>query len=112
MREENKLIAEFMGYKTYEHTNSIAIRLLEENEFNSIDIGHIHTKFHASWDWLMPVVEKIEQTNEGVTLVIIEDERCHIDNQKGFEIDSVGHTKIEAVYNAVIKFIKNISHER
>ena len=64
-------------------------------------------QYHKSWDWLMPVVEKIEQTNDGCTLVIIEDERCHIDNQKGFEIDSVGHTKIEAVYNAVIKFIKN-----
>ncbi len=64
-------------------------------------------QYHKSWDWLMPVVEKIEQTNDGCTLVIIEDERCYIDNQKGFEIDSVGHTKIEAVYNAVIKFIKN-----
>jgi hypothetical protein len=59
IEEKNKIIAEFMGYKTYEHTNSTAIRLLEENEFNSIDIGHIHTKFHTSWDWLMPVVDKI-----------------------------------------------------
>ena len=82
--ETNKIIAKFMG--GYE---------LEEFE-----------DYDTSWEWLMPVVEKIEQTNEGCTLVIIEDERCHIVNQIGFEIDSVGHTKIEAVYNACLIFIK------
>ena len=98
MREENKLIAEFMGKEWHKSFfKDVCI----------INPSNISYKFHTSWDWLMPVVEKIEQTNEGVTLVIIEDERCHIDNQKGFEIDSVGHTKIEAVYNAVVKFIKN-----
>jgi hypothetical protein len=59
IEEKNRMIANFMGYETYEHTNSTAIRLTEGNEFNSIDIGHVHTKFHTSWDWLMPVVEKI-----------------------------------------------------
>lgn len=59
IKEKNRIIAEFMGYETYEHTNSTAIRLMEDNEFNSIDIGHIHTKFHTSWDWLMPVIDKI-----------------------------------------------------
>lgn len=84
MRENNKLIAEYMGG-------------YEPEEFEDFD---------TSWDLLMPVVEKIETTNNGCTLVIIEDERCHIDNQNGIEIDSVGHTKIEATYNAVIEFIK------
>lgn len=36
----NKLIAEFMGYKEPEG------------------------KFHSSWDWLMPVVEKIRNTKD------------------------------------------------
>lgn len=73
MRENNKLIAEFMGYETYEHNDSIAIRIKEDNEFNSVDFGHIHTKFHISWDWLMPVVEKIldlkknERLTENIT---------------------------------------------
>jgi hypothetical protein len=108
MREENKLIAEFMGYKTYEHTNSIAIRLLEENEFNSIDIGHIHTKFHTSWDWLMPVVEKIESLNFSIEMNKQEegDYQCLI-IKKDILVQTFSNNKIEAVYNAVIKFIKN-----
>ena len=64
--EENKLIAEFMGYETYEHTDSVAIRLKEGNEFSE-ELGHIHTKYHCSWDWLMPVVEKIRDM-KGLTL--------------------------------------------
>jgi hypothetical protein len=97
MLEELKIIALFMG-----DINSLDAKV-SFNKNCTVD----ELQYHKSWDWLMPVVEKIEQTNDGCTLVIIEDERCHIDNQKGFEIDSVGHTKIEAVYNAVIKFIKN-----
>jgi hypothetical protein len=97
MKEKNKIIALFMG-----DINSLDAKV-SFNKNCTVD----ELQYHKSWDWLMPVVEKIEQTNDGCTLVIIEDERCYIDNQKGFEIDSVGHTKIEAVYNAVIKFIKN-----
>ena len=63
-------------------------------------------QYDKSWDWLMPVVEKIENFNDGCTLCIIEDERCHINTQTNFEVDSVGYTKIEAVYNAIIEFIK------
>lgn len=62
--EGNKLIAEFMGYyvtefngmyhfvrkekKKPEHLNQVWEFRLEES------------KYHESWDWLMPVVEKIE----------------------------------------------------
>jgi hypothetical protein len=112
MRDENKLIAEFMNWSIEEwegdkrlgddDSDTFYIYDEEGNVFDEEDL-----LFHESWDWLMPVVERIEQTNEGCTLVIIEDERCYIDNQKGFKIDSVGHTKIEAVYNAVVNFIKN-----
>ena len=40
-QENNKLIAEFMGYK---------------NPSNASDIWY---HYDTSWDWLMPVVEKI-----------------------------------------------------
>jgi hypothetical protein len=62
--------------------------------------------FDTDWNWLVEVVEKIENYNDSATLFIIEDERCHVNTQNGFEIDSVGHTKIEAVYNACVEFVK------
>lgn len=67
--ENNKLIAEFMGW----------------------DNGIIELKFHASWDWLMPVVEKIEQVHEGVPQELM--------NVSLF-------STIYDVYKAVVKYIE------
>lgn len=59
--EGNKLIAEFMGGKY--------IQEYDEWNFHLTDFGYKigngeekALKFNSSWDWLMPVVEKIEQT--------------------------------------------------
>lgn len=53
--EDNKLIAEFMGMK-----------YAEERSWNKED-GWTHTlkslnRFKSDWNWLMPVVEKISET--------------------------------------------------
>jgi len=92
--EKNKLIAEFLGYKNIANDED------KQDYLNDI------VKFDSDWNWLMSVVEKIENYNDSATLFIIEDERCHVNTQNGFEIDSVGHTKIEAVYNACVEFVK------
>lgn len=96
LKEKNRLIAEFMWYKTYDHTDSTAIILKEGNEFNSLDIGHIHTKFHSSWDWLMPVVNEVYNTG--------------LDEQTTNEIGDITHAlldvNINAVHEAVVKFIQ------
>lgn len=97
--EENKLISEFMGYKTYEHTDSVAITLTEDNGF-STDYGHVHTKYHTSWDWLMPVVEKIEN-HLGYAVTIVQNS-CYTESMGGEERDS----KLEATYKTVVEFIK------
>ena len=55
MENDNKLIAEFMGYDTYESNGYIMVRYSDNNERTLQD-----THYHTSWDWLMPVVEKIE----------------------------------------------------
>ena len=68
---DNKLIAEFMEFPT--HTDAVDDRTIAyyvgesimhtdntENE-NDYDVFHPDDmQFHTSWDWLMPVVEKIE----------------------------------------------------
>ena len=50
--ENNRLIADFMGLIFYD----------DENQYYSPDglfVG-LDLQYHTSWDWLMPVVEKIE----------------------------------------------------
>ena len=49
MEASNKLIAEFMGI---ENTNGLVFQDANTKEFHSI-------KYHSSWDWLMPVLKKI-----------------------------------------------------
>ena len=92
--ENNKIIAEFMGYA------------IIDKEGNHKDIDY---KYHSSWDWLMKVVEKIEQ--EGAS-VIIGRFFCEIKyenplNQKqNYSLRLACGIKINAVYEATLDFIK------
>ena len=77
---DNKLIAEFMG-----------------GEHPLTEITHeAHHNYHTSWDWLMPVVEKIEI--EGF------DPHGIIDN-------ALGSREIEDVHNACVTLIKAYNNE-
>lgn len=66
-------------------------------------------KYHTSWYWLMPVVEKIEREHTDFELTIYS-ASCYISkwnpDKKKYEsfISGVGK-KIDAVYDAVIQFI-------
>jgi len=92
---ENKLIAEFMGRDEYYKGMSEA---RAKRIFN----------FHTSWDWLMPVVEKIE--DEGYSFERNKQEdgdwQCLI--VKGYDIihQTFGDCSREATHNAVVEFIK------
>lgn len=61
----NKLIAEFMGFKYCPLCKLNGIRgvLIKEGELSMhLDFTKpFHPKYHSSWDWLMPVVEKISR---------------------------------------------------
>lgn len=102
--ENNKLIAEFMG---------IVYPMLD----NVIVIDNVVTKeddlqYHKSWDWLMPVVEKIEATldDDGYgNNVLIETSSCTILSVNDGSVVigfTEGITKREATYQAVVEFIK------
>ena len=78
---DNKLIAEFMGVgKLHEAQSS--------NQWN---------QYHTSWDWLMPVVDKIEI--EGF------DPHGMIDN-------ALGSREIEDVHDTCVTLIKAHNSER
>ncbi len=86
--KDNILIAEFMEIEQFVNQNKL--------------------EYHNSWDWLMPVVEKIESIGYEFTIV---ESRCKVSNNTDhsikelFYIEKIG-IKIDNVYDAVIQFIK------
>jgi hypothetical protein len=59
--------------------------------------------YESDWNMLMSVVEKIESLGNNVG---IWDKDCMINNGSKDEIDCQSTSKIKAVYEAVIEFIK------
>ena len=78
--------------------------------------AHYELKFHSSWDWLMSVVEYIDEILDEEDFVTISYNRCFIEINNPFwlffdkDIDSLtiegtGNSKIKATWNAVCEFI-------
>jgi hypothetical protein len=72
---------------------------LSKNEYREWE----DVAYDTSWDWLVPVVEKIENLNQASVdiyynccEIAIPDDMIRVD----------GHSKIESTYKAVIEFIK------
>ena len=104
--KSNKLIAEFMGVKSYEASGYTNFVYSEDNDRTEVDLS-----YHDSWNWLMPVVEKIECTtidnddnSDNFFNVMIEVFECNINGGEICICES-GNTKREATYNAVVEFI-------
>jgi hypothetical protein len=62
--DANRLIAEFMGWKsrTNEETNTQQFFLAQPDHWYLKDESEL--QYHTSWDWLMPVVEKINDLTD------------------------------------------------
>jgi len=104
IQESNRLIAEFMGWEKGENYS-------EEYPFyeawDEIIDQYVPAdmKFNISWDWLMPVVEKIEHL-KGCHVIITTSLLCEIFHFGKLVNNRSGDTKIESVYNAVVDFVK------
>lgn len=102
--EGNKLIAEFMGAEI----DGLNYRVVAYDNIK-VCMHPAQLKYHNSWDWLMPVVEKIESLGANV---LIGRMLCDIkytnplNEDEIFEIRIVSGIKINAVNGAVVKFIK------
>ena len=84
---DNKLIAEFMGYEV-NHNKCYSPK------YNDGTIAPM--QFHKSWDWLMPVVKKIEDyLSDNVGKV-------------GYFDECLSSNDLNTRYQAVVEFIKNL----
>tara|TARA_R110000787_G_scaffold260691_1_gene365946 strand:+ start:468 stop:803 length:336 start_codon:yes stop_codon:yes gene_type:complete len=109
--KDNKLIAEFMGYKLTKCNRGQA---WERPTLSSI---HDNYKLHGrlwvendsyykwgiSWDWLMPVIEKIE--NDGLDPHGMLDNSLRKNKQKRWR-------SIEDLYNVAVYLINIYNNER
>jgi hypothetical protein len=87
---DNKLIAEFMGYK---------------NPSNAADIWY---HYDTSWDWLMPVVEKIERlgyTFEKNYQRVDKDWQSLIVKGNDILYQEFNNDSLKSSYYVVVKFI-------
>ena len=101
--KENKLISEFMGMNYGDpNDNSVMIQMTPQgNEVVPIN----SMEYHSSWDWLMPVVEKINNT--GRFEVNIGYGHCYIsDGEDKLTLSLQGKSTFNAIYKSVIEFIK------
>jgi hypothetical protein len=91
--EENKLIAEFMGSK---HPT-----IEDMYRLPHADVYWGELQYDYSWNWLMPVVEKIETISGKLPTHV-----GNIPNDEDWESNNFLSTNIEETYIAVVRFIK------
>jgi hypothetical protein len=110
MKEENKLIAEFMGY--IDNGCSEEGFLIHPKTNYDVEINNL--MFHSDWNWLMEVVEKIENISFNKSdiffnVTIGSGLYCTIQDSNFdglLEINTSEETRIKTVYKAVFEFIK------
>ena len=107
--EQNKLIAEFMGWNNDGDFSVIPegkmLPVFTENHARVSDQFEIEEMmFHSSWDWLMPVVEKIFTINFDENPRVRE---WSMQERGIFDPVQYGlHSSIESVFQACVQFIQ------
>lgn len=101
--ENNKIIAEFMGYID----NGCSEDGFLINPITNFDEEIEELKYSSDWNWLMEVVEKIESLNYSIEINKQEENnyQCLV-IQKDIKVQTFSKIKIEAVYNACVAFIE------
>ena len=102
--EENKLIAEFMGFLE----SSLENLYYTHKSLEGFGIGQLtELRYDTDWNWLMDVVDKIESLNFSVEMNRQEegDYQCLI-VKKEIIVQTFSSSKIESVYQSVVNFIK------
>jgi len=121
MKTDNELIAEFMDEEISaviaNYGVPVRVLVLPRKPISETKTGRpIEAKYDTSWDWLMPVVEKIEYLGHTVHVAkndVAVKERNTISSPSVCFIQGKWElTKIEAVYKAVVEFIKWYNNQK
>ena len=91
--ENNKLIAEFMG--------------LNIDKGVQADYMEHELKYHKSWDWLIPVIDKIDDKILDNPKLDCSEKMKDITIKNDFMNIKYKFANIEEVYYTVVEFIKN-----
>lgn len=101
--KDNRLIAEFMEYEL-EGEVWVATMSKEDDTY----LGR-HLLFQTSWDWLMPVVEKIFSLGYDYTIrprhMVIKERMGEIVS----ECIGIDQSQEEVIYQAVVEFINQLN---
>ena len=93
--ENNKRIAEFMGYEIMYRPNSNGFIEISDTELCDVD----DLEYHKSWDWIIPVVREV-LTIANINLVnycVEELKFCVLDND------------IDGAFEEVVEFINYLN---
>ena len=117
--ENNKLIAEFLNWEFDDLSETFEtpfLKLVDPHAFGdeqfSCKLQDFELEFHSDWNWLMQVVEKIESLGYNIDTMKVNITKYQSSQFCGIYIDgkiiytNYCETKIEAVYNACLEFIK------
>lgn len=93
----NRLISQFMG-------STIEIKQEDVKDIPLAFLKLEDMKFHLAWKWLMPVIINIEEDLGYST--IIDGRTCKVVVDEDTIFESEAETKMEAVWRAVVEFLK------
>ena len=90
--KNNKLIAEFMGAS---FNDKGMTRIC--GEFGLERVSALNLKYHTSWEWLMPVCQKIDKyLEDNISLI-------------GYFDDCLKSNDIDVRYQSVVEFINQLN---
>lgn len=112
--QNNEIIARFMGLEpeaTLKGVTAYARKEQNPNMLSDIKTEFYEPnelKYHQSYDWLIPVVERLEnQTGNGL---VIYSEFCYWNafGENTLQKEFTGANRLEFIYEAVIELIKTL----
>ena len=100
IQENNKLIAEFMGWEIYKNVGREVEYFVKgqlETHHKVVDnwLSFLNMKYHSSWDWLMPCIQKILNLEEV------------IENMELFYEIRDNIPDIDQTYSSIVTFLKS-----